>query len=208
MAVLLVITEHSGGLTPGRLEGYEAIRLRLSSLVDAPVESIPYEEVEALDADAVVLSGSYDPWAAHDPARLGRFGARLLEYQGPVLGICGGMQLQALAAGGRVDTAARPAQGFATVDVVDGDDLLAGLGSSFEAFAHHGDEVVAAPPGFRVLARSDACAIEAFAAVDRPWWGTQFHPERWDAARPAGRAVLARFFELAGIRPRTAAGRS
>ena len=48
-----------------------------------------------------------------------------------------------------------------------------------------------------MLASSDACAVEALAVEDRPWWGTQFHPEEWDDEHPAGRAIIERFVELA-----------
>lgn len=45
------------------------------------------------------------------------------------------------------------------------------------------------------------CAIQAIAAPERGWWGTQFHPERFDAKRPDGRRVIANFFDLVGEEP-------
>ena len=54
------------------------------------------------------------------------------------------------------------------------------------------------PTGFQILATSQSCRIEALAAHDRPWWGTQFHPEAWDHDHPDGRNVLNRFLQLAG----------
>lgn len=156
-----------------------------------------HDDLVAPDADALVLSGSFDPWALHRQRSLGRLNEELRRYQGPILGICAGMQILVRACGGVIETAARPVRGFAAVDVVDDGDLLAGLRPSFGAFQDHTDEITSLPSGFRVLASSDTCAIEAVAAEDRPWWGTQFHPECWTDEHPAGREILGRFGELA-----------
>jgi len=88
---------------------------------------------------------------------------------------------------------------FAAVDVVDRSDLLAGLEGQISVWEHRTDEVRSPPPGFRLLARSSSCAVEALAADDRRWWGTQFHPEEWSVDHPAGRVVLENFLGLAGI---------
>jgi len=204
--VLLVITEYAGGLTDERLGRYEEVRARVASLARATVELAQYSTLHELGADAVILSGSYEPWASHDPAELDRFLAVLSFYPGPVLGICAGMQLQARAAGGVIGAARHPSRGFGAVHVRDDSDLLAGLGPRFEVLMHHDDEVTVLPPRFRVLASSRTCAVEAIAADDRPWWGTQFHPESWDDDHPAGRAVLLRFLALGGIPARAASG--
>ena len=198
--VAFVVTEHRDGLTPSRLAHYARARKRLAEMADAEVDAIHYEDVEGFDADAAVLSGSYDPWAAHDPEALGRLREALLAFDGPVLGICAGMQLQVQFAGGAIGTAQQPAEpGFATVEVVDTDGLLAGLPGRIDVYEEHTDEVTMVPDSLRVLARSEGCAVEAIAAIDRRWWGTQFHPEKWTDAQPAGRQILASFFRLAGI---------
>ncbi len=200
MRLLFVLSEHPGGLTEERLARYRENERRLAGLARAEVTTAPYARVERLDADAVVLSGSADPWAAHDPHELERFRDALRAYEGPLLGICAGLQLLASAAGGdvaRAERATGPA--FAEVEVVDGSDLLAGVGERATVWEHHTDEVRSLPPGFRLLARSDGCAVEALAAEERPWWGTQFHPEEWSGEHPAGRVVLENFLRLAGV---------
>ncbi len=60
------------------------------------------------------------------------------------------------------------------------------------------DEIAELPADFRILARTAGCEIQAIAAPERRWWGTQFHPERFDSGHPDGRRVIANFFELAG----------
>ena len=200
MRIAFVISEHAGGLLPERMERYRQVVDRLAQLARADLVTAHYSELDAVDADATVLSGSADPWSAHDPSALDRLSEMLRAREGPVLGICAGMQLLARAAGARVDTAERPARpGFETIDVLDRSDLLAGLDERVSVWEHHTDEVVSAPAGYRLLARSDACGVEAFAADDRPWWGTQFHPEEWSADHPAGRAILENFLRLAEI---------
>ncbi len=198
--VAFVVSEHRDGLTPARVARFARARKRLAEVATAEVDAIHYADVERLDVDATVLSGSYDPWALHDARALDRLGEALLAYEGPVLGICAGMQIQVRAAGGTIGPARQPADpGFAAVEVVDADGVLAGLPRRIDVYEEHTDEVTVLPDSLRVIARSEGCAVEAIAAVDRPWWGTQFHPEKWTEAQPAGRAILASFFRLAGI---------
>lgn len=191
--------EHGGGLTTERLASYERARARIQSVVGAPVRSVHYERLRDPDAAALVLSGSAEPWARHDEAALRRLEVTLERFPGPVLGICAGMQILARACGGEVRAAAVPTRGFVSIEVHGDGDLLRGLGPRFDAYAEHEDEVVGLPPGLRLLAGSTTCAVEAFACEKRPWWGTQFHPERWDDAHPGGRELLGRFFDLAGL---------
>ena len=197
--IAFVLSEHAHGLTPDRSARYEEVRARLASVLGDEIESVSYEEVESPRADALVLSGSTDPWALHDRRSLGRFYEELRRFPGPILGICAGMQMLVRSQGGVVAAAAKPVRGFGKIDVVDDTDLLAGLEPRFEVFRSHEDEVTELPAGFRVLASSQTCAVEVVAAEDRPWWGTQFHPEEWTEEHPAGREIIARFGELAGI---------
>ena len=195
-----MISERSDGLTPDRLARYRQIEETLARLVRAEVRTSHYSELEGVAADATVLSGSSDPWAAHDPTALARLRDELREHEGPVLGICAGMQLLATAAGAEIAHAPRATgPSFEPVEVLDDGSIFAGLDGSISVWQHHSDEVQAPPPGLRVLARSDSCTIEALASDERPWWGTQFHPEAWDAEHPAGLRVLQNFFELARV---------
>lgn len=164
------------------------------------MESVHYVDVRDLRDAAVVLSGSFAPSARHEPAALARLGRCIQKFEGPVLGICAGIQLQAMFAGGAVGPAKHKVEGFGSVEVLDGFDLLRGLPPRVTVYKHHSDEIVTLPPDFDVLARSAECAVEAIAARDRLWWGTQFHPEESDPRHPAGEVVLRNFFELAGVR--------
>jgi GMP synthase-like glutamine amidotransferase len=200
MVVDFVVTEHPAAMTRPLKRHYETIRRQLEQLAGAPVRSRPYVAADDFTAvAAVVLSGSFAPWALHDRAALARLAASVGRFDGPVLGICAGMQLQMMFAGGTIAQRERPAVGYGTIDVLDEGGLLGGLGVAATVYEHHSYNVIAPPEGFAVLARSGDCAVEAVAAPERRWWGTQFHPERFDEQNPAGERVLRNFFMLAGL---------
>jgi len=197
MSVTLVLTEHSGALTPETIARYNTVRERLESAAGTPVSTVRYEELESLEgADAVVLSGSYAPWAVHSTDAIDRLGEAVRGYGGPVLGICAGMQLQAKFAGGTIRHSPSPVQGVTTVEVLKQEGVLRGLPPRIGVYTHHSDEIEELPACFNVVARSASCAIEAIEDPARRWWGTQFHPEEFNAAHPAGERILRNFFEL------------
>jgi GMP synthase (glutamine-hydrolysing) len=200
-AVTFVITEHPSHLGEERRRRYEKIEARLEEIAGRPVSSVHYLDVERLGPGPIVLSGSGAPWAAHDPVALDRLGSVVRAADACVLGICAGVQLLARFAGGRVEPMAAsgrpPEVGYLPLEVLDDSDLLAGLPGRATVFQDHEDEITELPADFRLLARTAGCETQAIAAPGRRWWGTQFHPERFDAEHPDGGRVLANFFELA-----------
>jgi GMP synthase (glutamine-hydrolysing) len=90
-------------------------------------------------------------------------------------------------------------RGYSPVEVLDASDLLRGLPARATVFHDHTDEIFSLPRGFRVLARSPSCPVQAIADRERRWWGAQFHPERASPAHPHGERVLRNFFTLAGL---------
>lgn len=198
--VEFVVTEPPPAMAPAVERHYEVIRGRIQRTAGVPVLSRSYAEVGDFDdVAAVVLSGSFTPWAEHHPGALARLGDCMKQFDGPVLGICAGMQLQIMFAGGEIAPRVRPALGYGRIDVLDDTGLLEGLGSSASVYEHHSCDVIELPAEFVVLARSADCAVEAVAASERPWWGTQFHPEEFSPRYPAGEKVLRNFFALAGL---------
>jgi GMP synthase (glutamine-hydrolysing) len=205
--VEFVITEHPPAITAAREEHYEQLRERLEELAGVAVSSRPYDDPADLeDAAALVLSGSFEPWSAHSPRALASLAERVTRYAGPVLGICAGMQLQVMFAGGTVGPRTKPEVGFGTVELLREDPLFDGLGPAPVVYEHHAEDVTAVPEEFEVLARSRGCAVEAIAAPHRRWWGTQFHPECFSDEHPDGARVLANFFALAGLGARCELG--
>lgn len=134
----------------------------------------PFDELG--DVDALVLSGG-SPRVAMEAERMGRNGEYLDRAEFPILGICAGMQFMTNHFGGATAPAKVPEFGKTTLHVDDEDDIFIGLPKSFTVWESHNDEVSMLPPGFRVLAHSDNCPVEAFRIEDRPFYGLQFHPE-------------------------------
>jgi GMP synthase-like glutamine amidotransferase len=200
VAVELVFTELRSDLTEARARNFERLRERLVVAAGQSVEVSHYEQVDAgrlARASAVVLSGSSAPWSTRDPAELATLGGAVLAARRPVLGICAGMQLQAVFAGGAFGPSSKPEHGFSQIEIHDRRDLLRDLPPDVVVFQDHDDEITALPRGFRALASSTQCPVQAIADVERRWWGTQFHPEEFSVEYPAGERVLHTFFALA-----------
>jgi GMP synthase (glutamine-hydrolysing) len=199
VTVEIVFTERRADLGEPRERNFERLREQVAAASGAAVDVAHYEVVDAArlaQATAIVLSGSTAAWSERDPAELARLGDAVRDAGRPVLGICAGMQLQALFAGGALAPAARAEHGFLPIDVHDTTDLLRHWPDEVVVFQDHTDEITVLPDGFRVLASSKDCRIQAIADAERRWWGTQFHPEESNVEHPAGREVLETFFSL------------
>jgi GMP synthase (glutamine-hydrolysing) len=131
--------------------------------------------VSKIDADALVLSGGA-PRIAWESPRLGCCTDYFENFPGPILGECVGMQLMAIHFGGKAGPAEIPEFGLAKMRVIEEDDLFKGLPKEFLVWESHNDEVKEVL-GFRVLAKSQNCKIQAIKHEKRPHYGVQFHPE-------------------------------
>ena len=200
MALAVVLTERKDDLTETRARNYERLCERVAIASGDTVEVAYYEDLDPerlRHASSVVLSGSSAPWSAHDPGELERLGEAVRSAGRPVLGICAGMQLQAVFAGGTIGPSRTGEHGYLPIQVYDRSELLRELPREAVVFQDHDDEVVRLPAGFRVLASSAACSVQAIADPERRWWGTQFHPEEFRPEDRAGEQVLRTFFALA-----------
>jgi GMP synthase-like glutamine amidotransferase len=141
----------------------------------------------------------------------------LRETHVPTLGICGGCQHLARAYGGIVndirplwigETDPNPnyQPGFfkewgpTRVRITRRDPLFEGLPDEISVEERHHQEVKRLPRVFRVLATSDTCHVQAIKHRTKLQYGTQFHPEHYDAAHPAGATILRNFFHLVATR--------
>jgi len=142
----------------------------------------------------VILSGGPASVYAEGAPPLER---ELLELGVPVLGICYGMQLLAVALGGRVQGAETGEFGRSQLTVSATGRLLAGTPAQQSCWMSHRDTVFEPPPGFHPLASSSASPVAAFESVQRQIYGIQFHPEV--VHTPHGRRVLSNFlFDVCG----------
>ena len=148
------------------------------------------QEVARRRPRGVILSGGPASVYAEGAPPLER---ELLELGVPVLGICYGMQLIALALGGDVQGAEVGEFGRSQLTVHDTGRLLAGTPAEQSCWMSHRDTVFAPPPGFDALASSTASPVAAFEATDRGIYGIQFHPEV--VHTPYGQQVLDTFLK-------------
>jgi GMP synthase (glutamine-hydrolysing) len=152
--------------------------------------------VRGFGAKGVILSGShlsaYDDATAKAPKAVFDVGV-------PVLGICYGMQTMAQQLGGKVEPGKVREFGYAEVRARGHTKLLDGIEDTRTAEGHgllkvwmsHGDKVTDLPPGFKLMASTEACPVAGMADDKRRFYGVQFHPEVTHTVQ--GKAILERF---------------
>ena len=98
----------------------------------------------------------------------------------PYLGVCFGHQMLARALGEvtGLRKSQRPEYGWVEVRNLEQSPLTRDLPRQFYSFAAHFDEVSVVPAGFRVLANSECCSVQACQLANLPVYGIQFHPEK------------------------------
>ncbi len=125
----------------------------------------------------------------------------------PMLGVCYGMYLVALAGGGKVEAAGKREYGRAEITVRDPGTLFQGfsVGEQTPVWMSHGDHVTELPSAFTLCAASPNSPIAAFESNQRRLYGVQFHPEV--AHTPRGGEILRNFlFEICKCSPDWTAG--
>jgi GMP synthase (glutamine-hydrolysing) len=138
--------------------------------------------VRGFGAKGLILSGSH--MSAYEEST-GRAPRAAFDLGVPVLGICYGMQTMAQQLGGRVEAGRVREFGYAEVRARGHSRLLEGIQDFATPEGHgmlkvwmsHGDKVSELPPGFRVMASTEACPIAGMADEARRFYGVQFHPE-------------------------------
>ena len=157
----------------------------------------PLEEIRRRDPEGIILSGG--PNSVYERGAP-RVDAALFDLGVPVLGICYGMQLMALTLGGEVGAVQIREYGRSKLEVRGHGELFSGTPDEQTVWTSHGDAVLAAPPGFRVTARTPSVPILAFEEPSRGLYGVQFHPEVRHTEY--GMEILKNFlFEACGCAP-------
>jgi para-aminobenzoate synthetase len=152
----------------------------------------------AADVDAVIISaGPGSPSNDHDVG----FCASVLDRldDTPILGICLGHQLIALAAGGVVEPI-DPRHGHVSSILHSGDGLFRGMAQGFSATRYHSFAVRSGRGDLTETAWAEDGTVMGVSDPVRPRWGVQFHPESVETHQ--GRFVVRNFLDLARQQPR------
>ncbi|HMD02216.1 MAG TPA: glutamine-hydrolyzing GMP synthase [Candidatus Baltobacteraceae bacterium] len=157
----------------------------------------PWAEIAAREPAAIILTGGPESTLGRDALGVD---SRVWQSGVPILGICYGMQLIARDLGGSIVQSNYSEFGPADLELLEPSVLTASVPARSRAWMSHGDTVVAPPPGFAALARTERCAVAAIGDPKRRMYGVQFHPEV--AHTEAGKAIIANFLHgVAGIAP-------
>jgi GMP synthase-like glutamine amidotransferase len=153
---LVVIRPHLGEPVPADLTGYDGLIV--------------------LGGTMAAWEDEVAPWLPDTRALL----ARAVDDATPVLGICLGAQLLAMATGGTVVKGPDgPELGVVRITVrpeARDDRLLHRAGPTFPAPQGHHDAITRLPDGAALLATSDVYPHQAF-RLGECAWGVQYHPE-------------------------------
>jgi GMP synthase (glutamine-hydrolysing) len=155
-------------------------------LPDAPLSRLA-------EYKGIIFSGGpssvYDPEAPH-------FNREIIQFKGPILGLCYGHQLLCQLLGGTVERGSVREYGAAVLEPDTGSRLFSGLGEHESIFMSHGDQVTALPEGFSAVGRTADCPYAAVQSADGTRFGLQFHPEVTHTEH--GMGILRNFLTICG----------
>jgi GMP synthase (glutamine-hydrolysing) len=188
-------------LSPKRKLSFNKLVARVkeagAEILKADHQSLPDSDSSLLTrCDGIILSGTEALLTrTADRNQFKNLFEFLPKIEVPILGICGGHQALAIAYGGEVAKSGHLVTGFRTVELEDKDSLLAGLPAKIRVMQSHYEEVKRLPPKFVRIARSKDAKNEAMKHEQKPVYGVQFHPERWNEENLAGKRILENFIE-------------
>ena len=164
--------------------------------------SISANDLKAKDPAAIILSGG--PSSVYEDGSP-KLDPKILELGIPVLGICYGFQILAQMLGGRVDKTGKREYGSTKLEIGESGTLLGGQPALQVCWMSHGDQVMQAPNGFRVLASTETTPVAAFESNEKKIYGVQWHPEVRHSEQ--GQRVLENFlYQGAGLKPSWTSG--
>jgi len=175
--------------------------------------------LEELRPVALCHSGGVTPHAQYDILQRPDYRWAIMQSGIPQIGFCGGHQLIGEMYGAQVQPmrelrADEPdlcpdyhpgwfkEWGVYPVRIVATDPILAGFDQIIRVRQAHRSHLTTLPDGFRLLASTDECPVQAMVHEGQLIYGTQFHPETASEDYPDGWRLLENFFALARGRQR------
>jgi len=156
-----------------------------------PLNIKPEEKVEG-----IILSGGKG--SPYEPLNLTADFVALMNFDVPILGICLGYEIIAVAYMGRIKRLEKYQQKLQSVRIIKTDDpIFRGLVSDEVMLRkQHQYQVSKLPPDFIKLADSDICEIEIIRHKDKPIYGFQSHPE---VSGINGLLIMRNFLNMCGF---------
>ncbi len=170
------------------VDNHDSFTFNIAHLVaeasgDMPQVALASGPRPSLDGVSHVIIGP-GPGTPHNPGDLGfslEVYREALERDIPVLGICLGLQLMAVAHGGRVGSAPTPMHGLEDAlrftDAAANDPVFARLPRALRIVRYHSLAIEKCPRKLEVLGTTPDGVIQAARVRGRRAWGVQFHPE-------------------------------
>lgn len=188
------------------VDNHDSFTFNIAHLVaeasgDMPEVVLASSPRPSLDGVSHLIIGP-GPGTPHNPGDLGcspDVYREALERGIPMLGICLGLQLMAVAHGGRVDRAPAPMHGLEDevrfTGAAESDPVFANLPGELRIVRYHSLAIDDCPPELEVLGTTADGVIQAVRLRGRNAWGVQFHPE---SIRTEGGLDLMRAFLAVG----------
>jgi GMP synthase (glutamine-hydrolysing) len=184
-------------------EKFDEFITNLKRSTDSTIDLIDYrtsnlkDRVEALNPDAVVLSGSNYMLTKPDTRLVFEHEIDMIgKLRMPIIGVCYGHQLIGSAFGSSVVDLGQTIRAMKDVNILQKDPVFDSLPRTIRVSESHRQALSKLPEGFQLLAESASCKVEAMVHQTRPIYGFQFHPERWDEKYPYGRTLIENFLKI------------
>jgi GMP synthase (glutamine-hydrolysing) len=161
--------------------------------------NLALDKIAAMKPDGIILSGGPASVYQQNAPKLKD---EIFKLPVPFLGICYGMGMINLAAGGNVARAEQREYGPAELVIDNDTDLFHGFSKKdvVRVWMSHGDRMTSIAKGWQAIAHSGNSPIAAFADPTHRFFGVQFHPEV--AHTPRGKEILDNFvLRICGCKP-------
>lgn len=180
-------------LVVDNMSSYWSDLIRCIDSIGARHEVRRYDRLDCdiRDYDGIILSGRANNIKPMNVANM-RLVRLAYENSKPLLGICYGAEIMALAFGGSIRRLGDRIAGEQTVNVRATNPLTDK--KTLRVLESHGYSIARLPEAFSVIADSGNCEFEMIAHEKQRLFGTQFHPE----ASRDGLEIIANFAKLIG----------